>query len=268
MADDDRRAALTVVLANLARFHREHEKFYGEAPLRDAATLLRTVRTLQALAERWTSATPAPAVPSPFAGATDVNDERAIETGGVLFMESGEPPAEFARLVRDVETVAADAEASAAWLQEAMERSWDAAEALLDFPELADVLAARHAIIAHNWQNAVHGRLVARQLRRAAAILARVPVGVRELRAELAEHRHAPAQVMAAAELIDQAVDLVLLSSTLVRANEPHWRAFQRRLSELGASSPPVLAADSEPSGATTDEDGGLPPMAGGGAPA
>ena len=61
---------LLAVVRNLSQYHREHEKYYSEAPLTDAISLQRTARTLMALAERWSTAEPAVApVPSPFAGA-------------------------------------------------------------------------------------------------------------------------------------------------------------------------------------------------------
>ena len=84
---------------NLSQYHREHEKYYSEAPLTDAISLHRIARTLIALAERWAAVEPAaePA-PSPFAGAPDLNDDRAIETSGVLFMEGGGEPAEITRI--------------------------------------------------------------------------------------------------------------------------------------------------------------------------
>ena len=92
-ADGD---GLLAMVKNLSRYHREHEKYYSEAPLADAIALQRAARTLIALAERWTSseATAGPA-PSPFAGAPDLNDDRVIETSGVLFMEGEGEPAEI-----------------------------------------------------------------------------------------------------------------------------------------------------------------------------
>ncbi len=132
-------------------------------------------RSLKPLAEHWTNATPASVVvPSPFAGAFDLSDERAIEASGVLFMESGEAPAEIGRITRELETLAADAETAGSWLAGAMEASWVAAETLLDFPQLGDQLAERHGIIANDWQSATMLQLVSRQLRRANAILERV----------------------------------------------------------------------------------------------
>jgi S1-C subfamily serine protease len=84
---------LLAVAKNLSQYHREHEKYYSEAPLTDVISLQRAARTLIALAERWTSVVPAAApAPSPFAGTPDLNDDRAIETSGVLFMEGGGEP--------------------------------------------------------------------------------------------------------------------------------------------------------------------------------
>src|SRR3954468_10095545 len=97
--------ALLAAVENLSRFHREHEKHYAEAPLHDALRLNRTSRTLKALAERWTTATcDTSPVAVPFAGAADLNDDRAIETSGVLFMEGDDPPAEIAHLRGELAT--------------------------------------------------------------------------------------------------------------------------------------------------------------------
>ena len=126
---------LLAVAANLSRYHREHEKYYSEAPLTEAIALQRAARTLIALAERWTAAEPAAApAPSPFAGTPDLNDDRAIETSGVLFMEGGGEPAEITRIKSELQTVAASSEQSGSWLAAAMEASWAMAEALLCLP--------------------------------------------------------------------------------------------------------------------------------------
>jgi len=67
---------LLAVVKNLSQYHREHEKYYSEAPLADAIALQRAARTLIALAERWTSVQPAAEpVPSPFAGSDDQHRE-------------------------------------------------------------------------------------------------------------------------------------------------------------------------------------------------
>jgi hypothetical protein len=166
---------LLAVAANLSHYHREHEKYYSEAPLTGAIALQRTARTLIALAERWTSAEPAAApAGSPFAGAPDLNDDRAIETSGVLFMEGGGEPAELTRIKSELQTIAAGSEQTGSWLAAAMEASWTMAEALLSYPRLADLLAERHKIIGNNWQNAFTAQLIARCLRRAVSILEQI----------------------------------------------------------------------------------------------
>ena len=181
---------LLAIVRNLAEYHREHEKYYSEVPLADAISLQRTSRTLMALSERWRTATPVESpVPSPFAGAVDLNDERAIETGGVLFMEGEGEPAEIARIKSELENAAATCEQTGSWLSAAMESAWGVAEALLAYPALADLLGERHRIIGNDWQAASMALLNAHYLRRAVAILERVDFAPAALRADLANER-------------------------------------------------------------------------------
>ena len=234
-------AGLMAVAKNLSQYHREHEKYYSEAPLADAISLQRKARTLIALAERWTAAEPAAApAPSPFAGTPDLNDDRAIETSGVLFMEGGGEPAEITRIKSELETVAASGEQSGSWLAAAMEASWAMAEALLAYPELADLLAERHKIIGNNWQNASTAQLIARYLRRAVAVMERIDFSPTGLRNDLAGARSAPAYLYSAAEMINHAADLSAASSVLTHENERRWRIFHERVEQitLPASSP------------------------------
>ncbi|HXZ75103.1 MAG TPA: hypothetical protein VEH31_30120 [Streptosporangiaceae bacterium] len=230
--------ALLDIAANLSQYHREHEKYYSEAPLADAIALQRAARTLLALAERWESAKlPAAPAPSPFAGAPDLNDERAIETSGVLFMEAEGEPAEITRIKAELGTIAASSEQSGSWLAAAMEASWDMAEALLGYPQLADLLAERHKIIGNNWRNAATAQFVARCLRRAVAIMERVDFSPPALRRDLAGARSAPGYLYSAAELINHAADLSAASSVLTHENERRWRIFHQRLEQITAPS-------------------------------
>ncbi len=225
---------LLSVVRNLAEYHREHEKYYSEVPLADAISLQRAARTLMALAERWSTSTPAESpVPSPFAGAVDLNDERAIETGGVLFMEGEGEPAEIARIKGELETAATSSEQTGSWLSAAMEAAWGVAEALLAYPDLADLLGERHRIIGNDWQAASMALLIARYLRRAVAVLARVDFTPAALRADLADGRVAPSYLSSAAELIARAADLSVASAVLVHENERRWRVFRQRVEQI-----------------------------------
>jgi hypothetical protein len=227
---------LLAVAKNLSQYHREHEKYYSEAPLADAIALQRAARTLIALAERWSSVQPAAEpVPSPFAGTPDLNDNRAIETSGVLFMEGGGEPAEITRIKSELETIAAGSEQNGSWLASAMEASWGVAEALLAYPQLADLLGERHKIIGNNWQNACTAQLSARYLRRAIAVMKRIDFAPAALRQDLAGPRTVPGYLYAAAELINHAADLAAASSVLTHENERRWRIFHEQVEQITA---------------------------------
>ena len=114
-----------------------------------------------------------------------------------------------------------------------MEASWGLAEALLAYPQLADLLGERHRIIGNNWQNAATAQLIARYLRRAVAVMERVDFAPAALRKDLAGARSAPGYLYAAAELINHAADLSAASSVLTHENERRWRIFHERVEQI-----------------------------------
>ena len=219
---------------NLSRFHREHEKYYSAAPLDDAIGLQRTSNALKALAERWSEAEPAEAsATSPFAGAEDLNDQRAIELAGILFMEGEGEPAEIAWIKRDLRGLAASHEEGGAWLAAAMEQAWAVAVQLGRYPQLADLLGERHRIVANDWQSAELQRLIGRILGRAADVLDLIDFRPAALREDL----RTPARYLfSASELLDRAVDLTTQSAALVHDNERRWRVFRERAEAVARS--------------------------------
>jgi len=225
---------LLEAITNLAAFHRDHEKFYSTAPREQAVALQRHTRTLQALADRWSTVEPAHPTPfSPFEGAEDLNDPAALQLDGVLFMEGDDEPTEIMRLERDLREAAADALATGDWLAGAMQASWDVAAALLDVAELADLLGDRHRIIANDWQAANMSALAGRLLMRANDVLDRVDFSPAALRADLAGPRTAPRLLYSAGELVAHAADLLSDSAGLVHDNERRWRTFRARVEQL-----------------------------------
>ena len=92
----------------------------------------------------------------------------------------------------ELEAVAALSEQTGSWLASAMEGSWAMAEALLAYPQLADLLAERHKIVGNNWQSAFTAQLIARCLRRAVSMMDRVDFSPAGLREDLAGLRSAP----------------------------------------------------------------------------
>jgi hypothetical protein len=237
MADEpDPQSSLLRAIVNLAAFHREHEKFYASAPRSQAVILQQHARTLQALADRWSTTEPTRATPfSPFEGAEDLNDPAALQLDGVLFMEGEGEPAEIARMKRDLRAVAEDSLATGDWLANAMSSSWQVASGLLDIPELADLLGERHRIIANDWQAASMTTLLGRVLLRAMELLDRIDFAPGALRADLEGACVTPALCYSAAELVSHAADLLSDSAGLVHDNERRWRVFRVRAQELVA---------------------------------
>lgn len=234
---------------NLSRFHREHEKFYATAPREWAVTLQRHARTLHALADRWTIATPSthPA-PSPFAGAEDLNDPAALQLDGVLFMEGEGQPAEITQLIRDLRTLGDDFAGTGDWLAKAMQASWDIAASLLEFDELAEVMGERHRIITNDWLAAHMSDIVARLVQRAADILDRVDFTPAALRLDLAGERRSAAYLHSAGELVNRAADLCSESAGLVNDNERRWRVTRERIA--GAVGSDAVGEDDVENGA------------------
>jgi hypothetical protein len=227
-------------IENLTRTHREHELYYSQAPLEDAVSLQRISRTLKALAGHWQVAAPLEVDgANRYAGCDDLNVQAAIEQTGVLFLEGEGEPGEITRMKRELTTQAADHEQTGAWLDEAMQSTWNgAAKALLRIEPLADLLAERHRIIAANWQNAGLNAIIAALLTRANEILDRVDFTPAALRADLADRRLAPRYLYSAAELIDHAADLLAEGAVLVHESERRWRVFSERVDMLRSERP------------------------------
>ncbi|MFB0627277.1 hypothetical protein [Streptomyces sp. AB3(2024)] len=226
--------SLLQVIDNLARFHREHEKYYSQAPLRQAGELQARSRALKSLADWWSDVEAGEQTSTiAFAGTEDLNAPGLVAESGILFMEGEDEPAELRKLKREVGMLAEDTERGGAWLAHAMEQAWEIAGSLAAYPALADLLGERHRIIANDWQSAGLQALVARLLRRALDLLARVDFSPAALRADLRGERKAPDYLYSASELFDRAADLMAESATLVHENERRWRMFRARVREL-----------------------------------
>lgn len=225
---------LLEAIGKLTRFHREHEKFYSQAPLSQAVEIQAASRGLKALAGQWSEAKPSehPAA-NPFAGAEDLNPPGLVGERGILFMEGEGEPAEISRLKRDLETFAADCEQTGDWLAKAMEQAWQMAGALASYSALADLLGERHRIIANDWQAAAMNSMVARLIRRSLDLLGTVDFDPASLRNDLQGERINPGYLYSAAEMLDRAADLLAESATLVHENERRWRMFGQRLEQL-----------------------------------
>jgi hypothetical protein len=234
MATTSQTNPLLDVAANLAGSHREHERYYSEAPLHEAIKLQRISLALKALAERWSGSEPLEhPFPVPFAGATDLNDDRAIEGLGILFMESGEVPAELESVKSELRRFAQRYISTGEWLSSAMDAGWGMAKAFLDVPELADLLAERHRIITTDWQTATMSIVTGRAVERAVDILDRIDFTPAAIREDLAGERLDSRLLFSACELLDHAADLAANSAALVHENDRRWRVFHDRVQSI-----------------------------------
>ena len=232
-------APLLEAMMNLTKFHREHEKFYASSPREFAVTLQRHARTLQALADQWsTTEASTRAVLSPYEGAEDLNSPAALQLDGVLFLEGEGRPAEISHLIRDLRNAAEDQRATGEWLATAMESSWAVAAALIEIDGLADMLGERHRIIANDWQAASMNSVQSHLVDRAADILEHVDFTPAALRADLAGGRVSAGLLYSAAEMISHAADLCSDSAGLVHDNERRWRTFRHRVGQVLADHP------------------------------
>jgi hypothetical protein len=226
-------SALLNAVLNLARFHRDHEKYYASVPREQAIVIQRHSRTLQALADHWSSAEASTREPfSPFEGAEDLNAPVALQLDGVLFLEGEGEPVELIRLRRDLRAMADDQLATGDWLAAAMSASWEVATGFLPFDELADLFGERHRIIANDWQAAAMAQLAGRVMLRALEILDTVdftPIALRRP----GSMKAAATRLYSVGELLDHAADLFSDSAGLVHDNERRWRIFRSRVDEL-----------------------------------
>jgi hypothetical protein len=228
--------ALLDAIENLSRFHRDHEKFYAQAPRQQAVVLQRHSRALGALADRWSSqqAEPFEAL-NPYEGSVDLNAGEALQLDGILFMEGEGEPVEVTRIKRDLRTSGDDSIETGTWLASAMEGTWEAAAALIAYPQLADLLGDRHRIIANDWQAASMSSLAGRLLHRSVDVIDQVDFSPAAVRADLDGDRTYARLLHSAAELIDRAADLLSDSAGLVHDNERRWRIFHERVATHSA---------------------------------
>jgi hypothetical protein len=238
-ADEPRSRDVSPMLrttVNPSTYHREHEKVCASSPRELAGTLQRHARTLQALADHWSTTSPVPATSptsNPYVGAEDLNSAAALQLDGVLCMERQGQPPEIAHLISDLRTFAETQRATGDWMAQTMQSSWESAAALIPLGGLADMLAERHRIIASDWQAASMIALSSRILARAADVLEQVDFAPSALRADLAGGAICIARLYSAAELIAHAADLCTASAGLVHGEERRWRTFRQRITEI-----------------------------------
>lgn len=222
------------IISNLSKYHREHEKFYGQAPLKTAMKIQDSSKTLKTLADKWGSIKQVEKQNgNPYMGCEDINDDSTIQHDGLLFMEGEGEPTEITQLKRDLNNIGEDFEKSGTWLSKAMENSWNAAAQLIRIPTLEDVLGERHRIIINDWQAANLSSLVAKLIKRSLLFLNEIDFSPASIRADIKNQKRYPNLLYSSSELLDRASDLSSEFSLLVHDNERRWRVFRNKVQRI-----------------------------------
>jgi hypothetical protein len=222
------------VVSNLSKYHREHEKFYGQAPLKTAVEIQDASKTLKTIADRWSNLEQIEkAEGNPYMGCEDLNEKAAIQHDGLLFMEGEGEPTELTQLKRKIRNISEDFDKAGAWLSNAMENSWAAAINLMKISTLENVLGERHRIIINDWQAAHLSMLVTKLLDRALLILNQIDFNPTAIREDVSTRKRYPDLLYSASELLDRGADLSSEFAILVHDNERRWRVFRQRVNRM-----------------------------------
>jgi hypothetical protein len=230
------------IISNLSKYHREHEKFYGQAPLKTAITIQDASKTMKTLADKWSKIQQVEKQNgNPYMGCEDINEDAAIQHNGLLFMEGEGEPTEITQLKRDLNNIGEDFEKSALWLSKAMENSWNAAAKLINIPTLEDVLGERHRIIINDWQAANLSSLVSKLIKRSLLFLNGIDFNPESIRADIRSKKRYPNLLYSSSELLDRAADLSSQFAMLVNDNERRWRVFHNKVQRIKSEMTPRI---------------------------
>jgi hypothetical protein len=226
------------IISNLSKFHREHEKFYGQAPLQTAIEIQNASKTLKTIADKWINLKQTEkAEGNPYMGCEDLNEKATIQHDGLLFMEGEGEPTEITQLKRKLKNISEDSEKSGIWLSKAMENSWQAAINLMKIPTLEAVLGERHRIIINDWQASQLSILMAKLLERSLLILEQIDFNPKAIREDLSTRKKYPSLLYSASELLDRAADLSSEFAMLIHDNERRWRVFHQTVERIKKAS-------------------------------
>jgi hypothetical protein len=226
------------ITSNLSMFHREHEKFYGQAPLQTAIEIQDASKTLKTIADRWIGLSDTKeARGNPYMGCEDLNEKATIQHDGLLFMEGEGEPTEISQLKRKLKNISDDFDKAGVWLLKAMENSWEAAIQLMKIPMLEAVLGERHRIIINDWQASHLSILVAKLLDRALLILNQIDFQPNAIREDISTRKRYPDLLYSASELLDRGADLSSEFAMLIHDNERRWRVFRQRVNMMKTGS-------------------------------
>jgi hypothetical protein len=216
-------------LLRIARYHREHERYYAIEGFEQAAALRRDASALRALADRWIATDAAGDASERYAdpqlqaaGCEDLNDPAALATTGVLFMEGESEPAEIAALKRKLAGLRDRYGNAGRWLADKMDAAWRREAALLN-RDHADIAYARHMALTRTTLAAAKMAVAGRLIGAAHAALApqeHTPANVRS------DPRGTGRVLRTIAWMLDAAAALIAEQAADVGSSDPHWTEY------------------------------------------
>jgi hypothetical protein len=229
---------------DVARAHREHERFHSLFKLEEAVTWRRDdANALKLLADRWSDisrqqirlADPAYGA----VGCADLNDPAVVAGTGILFMEGASEPAELIAIQVRWEAAAGRYRAMSDWLAERMTAGWSQLTRLLT-PLLIESAYPRLMALARTTTAGSSYDLVAHLLNSAAQALRNqdlTPAGVRF------DPEAATSMIRTAAWLADAAAATIAETGASLSLSDPDWTEFINH-AESRLSRPPRSGAN------------------------
>ncbi|MEU6564293.1 hypothetical protein [Nocardia nova] len=216
-------------LGDVARAHREHERYHSVFKLEEAVAWRRDSNALKLLSDRWSGDGDVPArseTGGEFgpAGCADLNDTALVATTGILFMEGESEPGELIAMKGRLAAASARYGRLSRWLAGHAESEWERLSVLL-VPEFIAAAPPRFAALARTTAAADAYRLVAHLLTAAGRVLEAqdlTPGGVR------ADPGRAAAMIHAASSLIDDAAARIAEAGVSLGDSDADWSEFIR----------------------------------------
>ena len=229
-------------MLQVARFHREHERFHSMKGLQDAADLRRESNALKVLADTWFRAAGRESSETArvdyqraefrAAGCEDLSDPVAVATTGILFMEGEQEPRELVQLQFKLAGMAEGLGRASEWLGEKMVAGFERESVLLT-PELARAARPRFMALKRTSMTAAKFGVISRLLRAALGALQAVELKPAAIRKDL----EGAAELMRTASwLLDAAAALLAEQAADLAFSDVDWTTYVAELEAVRRS--------------------------------
>jgi hypothetical protein len=227
-------------MLQIARYHREHERYHSLTGLENAAALRRDANALKVLADTWLRAAERPRREIDYsadafraAGCEDLSDPSAVATTGILFMEGEGEPRELTQLKGKLWAISETMARVSGWLAEKMEAGWEREMHLLT-PELADSARPRFMALTRTTMSGVRFGVAARLMSATLEALNAVEFRPEALRKDL---RGSAMLVRTAGWLLDEAAAVLAEQAADLTRSDPDWTDYIAALEGLAGGS-------------------------------